>query len=75
VSHNPAANMFLGDRAARISRMRRAGVCVGLGTAGGLDNNTLSIFHEMKLTALVQKSAAADPQAITAGDIVSSPVK
>jgi 5-methylthioadenosine/S-adenosylhomocysteine deaminase len=61
--------MFLGDRAARIARMRNAGVCVGLGTDGGLDNNTLSIFHEMKLTALVQKSAAADPQAITAGDI------
>jgi 5-methylthioadenosine/S-adenosylhomocysteine deaminase len=69
VSHNPAANMFLGDRIARIARMRRAGVCVGLGTDGGLDNNTLSIFHEMKLAALVQKSAEADPQAITAGDI------
>jgi 5-methylthioadenosine/S-adenosylhomocysteine deaminase len=69
VSHNPAANMFLGDRAARIARMRRAGMCVGLGTDGGLDNNTLSIFHEMKLAALVQKSAEADPQAISAADL------
>jgi 5-methylthioadenosine/S-adenosylhomocysteine deaminase len=69
VSHNPAANMFLGDRAARITRMRRAGICVGLGTDGGLDNNTLSIFHEMKLTALVQKSADGDPQAISAADL------
>ncbi len=69
VSHNPAANMFLGDRAARVARMRRLGICVGLGTDGGLDNNTLSIFHEMKLAALVQKSTEADPQAITAADL------
>ncbi|MCL4799029.1 MAG: amidohydrolase family protein [Burkholderiales bacterium] len=69
VSHNPAANMFLGDRAARVARMRRIGMCVGLGTDGGLDNNTLSIFHEMKLAALVQKSTEADPQAITAADL------
>jgi hypothetical protein len=60
--------VFLGDRAARIARMRRAGMCVGLGTDGGLDNNTLSIFHEMKLAALVQKSVEADPQAISAAD-------
>jgi 5-methylthioadenosine/S-adenosylhomocysteine deaminase len=61
--------MFLGDRAARVARMRRIGMCVGLGTDGGLDNNTLSIFHEMKLAALVQKSTEADPQAITAADL------
>lgn len=70
VSHNPSANMFLGDRAARIPAMRRAGVCVGLGTDGGLDNNSLSIFHEMKMTALVQKAMAGDPQAIKAPDII-----
>jgi 5-methylthioadenosine/S-adenosylhomocysteine deaminase len=70
VSHNPAANMFLGDRIARIARMRRAGICVGLGTDGGLDNNTLSIFHEMKLAALAQKSAEGDPQAISASDVI-----
>jgi 5-methylthioadenosine/S-adenosylhomocysteine deaminase len=63
--------VFLGDRAARIARMRRAGMCVGLGTDGGLDNNTLSIFHEMKLAALVQKSVEADPQAISAADLTT----
>jgi 5-methylthioadenosine/S-adenosylhomocysteine deaminase len=70
VSHNPAANMFLGDRAARVAHMRRVGMCVGLGTDGGLDNNTLSIFHEMKLAALVQKSVEGNPQAITAADLI-----
>lgn len=63
--------VFLGDRTARIARMRRAGMCVGLGTDGGLDNNTLSIFHEMKLAALVQKSVEADPQAISAADLTT----
>jgi 5-methylthioadenosine/S-adenosylhomocysteine deaminase len=71
VSHNPAANMFLGDSAAPVVRMRRAGMCVGLGTDGGLDNNTLSIFHEMKLAALVQKSIGANPQAITAAELAT----
>jgi 5-methylthioadenosine/S-adenosylhomocysteine deaminase len=70
VSHNPTANMFLGDGAARIAYMKSAGMCVGLGTDSGLDNNTLSIFHEMKMAALVQKSVAGDPQAITAGEII-----
>jgi 5-methylthioadenosine/S-adenosylhomocysteine deaminase len=70
VSHNPSANMFLGDKAARIIAMRSAGVCVGLGTDGGLDNNSLSIFHEMKMAALMQKSMAGDPQAITAKDVL-----
>ena len=70
VSHNPTANMFLGDAAARITHMKKAGMCVGLGTDGGLDNNTLSIFHEMKMAALVQKSMAGDPQAITAGEVI-----
>jgi cytosine/adenosine deaminase-related metal-dependent hydrolase len=32
--------------------------------------NTLSIFHEMKMAALVQKSLAGDPQAITAGELI-----
>lgn len=70
VSHNPSANMFLGDKAARILAMRSVGICVGLGTDGGLDNNSLSIFHEMKMAALVQKSMAGNPQAITAKDVL-----
>jgi 5-methylthioadenosine/S-adenosylhomocysteine deaminase len=71
VSHNPTANMFLGDGVARIAYMKKAGMCVGLGTDGGLDNNTLSIFHEMKMAALVQKSVARDPQVITAGEVIN----
>ncbi len=66
VSHNPSANMFLGEPAAPVLAMRRAGICVGLGTDSALDHNTLSIFHEMKTAALIHKSAAGDPRALTA---------
>jgi 5-methylthioadenosine/S-adenosylhomocysteine deaminase len=69
VSHNPSAMMFLGEPPAKVTRMRKAGMCIGLGTDSGLDNNTLSIFHEMKMAALVQKSMAGDPQAITATEL------
>jgi 5-methylthioadenosine/S-adenosylhomocysteine deaminase len=70
VAHCPSPNMFLGDGVARVLAMRRAGMVVGLGTDGGLANNTLSVFHEMKMTALVQKSMAGDPAAITAREII-----
>ena len=70
ISHNPAANMFLGDKAAPVRPLRRNGAIIGLGTDSGLDNNSLSIFHEMKLAALTQKSLAADPEAITAADLI-----
>jgi 5-methylthioadenosine/S-adenosylhomocysteine deaminase len=70
VSHNPAANMFLGDKACPVRRLRRQGAILGLGTDSGLDNNSLSIFHEMKLAALTQKSQAGDPEAITAADLI-----
>lgn len=70
VSHNPSANLFLGEPAAPVLSMRRAGICVGLGTDSALDNNTLSIFHEMKTAALLHKSAAGDPRALTARDVI-----
>ncbi len=70
ISHNPAANMFLGDKPCPVRRLRRQGAVIGLGTDSGLDNNSLSIFHEMKLAALTQKSQAGDPEAIKAADLI-----
>jgi 5-methylthioadenosine/S-adenosylhomocysteine deaminase len=42
VSHNPTANMFLGDGAARIAYMKSAGMCVGLGTDRRIKRTILS---------------------------------
>jgi 5-methylthioadenosine/S-adenosylhomocysteine deaminase len=70
ISHNPAANMFLGDKTCPVRRLRRQGAILGLGTDSALDNNSLSIFNEMKIAALTQKSQAGDPEAIKAADLI-----
>jgi 5-methylthioadenosine/S-adenosylhomocysteine deaminase len=68
--HVPIPGRCRGSCLAEISsRLLNASV-PNLGTDSGLDNNTLSIFHEMKMAALVQKSVAGDPQAINAGEII-----
>ena len=41
------------------------GIPVGLGTDGGMANDTYDLFVEMRLAALLQKVARRDPSAIT----------
>ncbi len=66
ISHNPSSNKFLGDPTARVVDMLKRGITVGLGTDGAASNNRMSIFSEMKMAALDQKSRYLDPQIITA---------
>ena len=47
---------------------RDAGVAVGLGTDGAGSNDSLDLLADLKLFALAQKHAAADPTAIAADD-------
>jgi 5-methylthioadenosine/S-adenosylhomocysteine deaminase len=47
---------------------REAGVAVGLGSDGAGSNDSLDLLAELKLFALVQKHAAADPTAIAAAE-------
>ena len=64
---NPAANMKLAVGGAfSFPRAREAGVAVGLGTDGAGSNDSLDLFADTKLFALVQKHAAGDAEAITA---------
>ena len=66
---NPVANMklavggFFPYPAARV-----AGVEVGLGTDGAGSNDSLDLLADLKLFALTQKHAAADPTAIDAAE-------
>ncbi len=64
ISHNPTSNKFLGDPIARVVDMFKRGIVVGLGTDGPASNNRMSIFQEMKMAALDQKSLNLDPQII-----------
>ena len=66
---NPAANMKLAVGGVfPYPAARAAGVAVGLGSDGAGSNDSLDLFADLKLFALAQKHAAADPTAITAGD-------
>jgi 5-methylthioadenosine/S-adenosylhomocysteine deaminase len=64
---NPVANLKLAVGAVfPYPQARAAGVQVGLGTDGPGSNNSLDLFADMKVLALVQKHAANDPAAIGA---------
>jgi 5-methylthioadenosine/S-adenosylhomocysteine deaminase len=66
---NPAANMKLAVGAVfPYPAAREAGVAVGLGTDGAGSNDSLDLLTDLKLFALAQKHAAADPTAIAAAD-------
>lgn len=64
--HNPVSNMKLASGGAPVSEMLAKGLNVALGTDGAASNNSLNLFTEMKLAALVQKYRMNDPATLTA---------
>jgi len=69
VVSNPAANMKLAVGAVfDHPAAKAAGVAVGLGTDGAGSNDSLDLLADLKLFALAQKHAAADPTAIEAAE-------
>ncbi|HVO52844.1 MAG TPA: amidohydrolase [Solirubrobacterales bacterium] len=69
VVSNPAANMKLAVGGVfPYPAARAAGVAVGLGTDGAGSNDSLDLLADLKLFALAQKHAAADPTALEAGE-------
>jgi 5-methylthioadenosine/S-adenosylhomocysteine deaminase len=66
---NPVANMKLAVGGVfPHPAARSAGVAVGLGTDGAGSNDSLDLLADLKVFALVQKHAAADPTAIDASE-------
>ncbi len=66
---NPAANMKLAVGGVfPYPAARAAGVAVGVGTDGAGSNDSLDLLADLKLFALAQKHAAADPTAIAAAE-------
>jgi 5-methylthioadenosine/S-adenosylhomocysteine deaminase len=66
VAHCPSANLKLASGIAPIDTLVKAGVVVGIGTDGPASNNDLDMFEEMRLAALIAKTAQSDPTAFPA---------
>ena len=68
VLHCPGSNLKLGSGIARIPLLMSKGITVSLGADGAPCNNTLDIFREMRLSALIQKPEHG-PGAMDAGTV------
>jgi len=70
VVHCPGANTKAAKGFARIADMREKGIKVCLGTDGPSSGNTLDLFTQMKLYAILQKNLKKDRTAIPAKTVV-----
>ena len=67
---NPASNMKLGNGFAPVPEMLEKGINVCIGTDGAASNNSLNLFHEMSLLALIHKGVAKTPQCVSAKETI-----
>lgn len=71
IAHNPTSNLKLASGVANIKEILSKDVNVALGTDGAASNNSLDMFSEMKLAALLHKGMRLDPTLITAHQALS----
>ncbi|MDQ7844876.1 MAG: amidohydrolase [Armatimonadota bacterium] len=71
VAHCPKTFLKLAAGIAPVAAMRRAGVAVGLGSDGAASNNTLDLFEQMRLAAMLQKHERRDPTILTLDDALA----
>lgn len=70
--HNPVSNMKLAVGAVYPYRgLASAGAVCAVGTDGAASNNSLDLFRDMKIAALLQKFATSDPAALTAAETLA----
>ncbi len=71
ISYNPTSNAKLGNGVAPISTAIEKGVNVTLGTDSTASNNSLNLFSEMKIGALMQRAISGDPTVMKVEEIFS----
>lgn len=70
VAHCPVSNKKLASGIAPIDKMLKKGITVGLGTDGAASNNTLDMFSDMRIAALLHKVSSMDPTVLSARQAV-----
>jgi 5-methylthioadenosine/S-adenosylhomocysteine deaminase len=70
VSHCPISNMKLASGIMPVAEMLDKGIVVGLGTDGAASNNTLDLFSDMRVCALLHKVNQLEPTIINAREVV-----
>ncbi len=70
VIHCPESNLKLASGFCPVHKLQEAGVNVALGTDGAASNNDLDMLGEMRTAALLGKGVAANPSAVTAGQVL-----
>ncbi|HSC47532.1 MAG TPA: TRZ/ATZ family hydrolase [Gammaproteobacteria bacterium] len=71
VVHCPSSNLKLASGFCPVAELIKAGVNVALGTDGAASNNTLDMFAEMRIAALLAKGVAGDAAAVPAAKALS----
>ncbi|MCB9457093.1 MAG: amidohydrolase [Anaerolineaceae bacterium] len=66
VAHCPTSNLKLASGIAPITQMLERGLTVGIGTDGPASNNDLDMMEEVRLAAILAKTAANNPTAVPA---------
>ncbi len=66
VLHNPCSNMKLGSGFAPVPGMLSRGIKIALSTDGAASNNSLDLWEEMRLCALMHKGNTLDATAVRA---------
>lgn len=66
IAHCPVSNLKLGSGIANVPLMQKHGLNVCLGTDGACSNNSLDLFEEIKLAALLAKGRCLDPTVLPA---------
>lgn len=70
IAHNPVSNMKIANGVAPIPKMLSHDIMVGIGTDGPASNNSLDMFREMKIAALLHKSHLSDPTVVPALEVL-----
>ncbi len=68
VAHCPGSNGKLGSGVAPLRALLDRGVRVGLGTDGPASNDDLHLWDEMRLAAILARSVAGDPAALSTAE-------